>query len=114
MLYEERIIIVLLILAGFANAGMDVIDFNPTKFIFQNDWWLKKGKFSWDKRKWYTKYIFTMFSDGWHFLKFVNIISYLVIISLLYGSYWFLYTFVFYCIVGCVFEICYKYLWRKK
>jgi hypothetical protein len=80
---------------------------------------LLKGEFAWNKRKWYTKYIFTMVSDGWHFLKFLNIMAYItaiviqttndirLIITILVC------VFVAYTIVGLSFEYGYKFLWRK-
>ena len=110
---------VLLIVAGVTNGGMDVLQFNPRAFVFQSDWWLTKGEFAWNKRPWYTKYIFTMVSDGWHFLKFLNIMAYItaiviqttndirLIITILVC------VFVAYTIVGLSFEYGYKFLWRK-
>jgi len=111
---------VLLIVAGVTNGGMDVLQFNPRAFVFQSDWWLTKGEFAWNKRKWYTKYIFTMVSDGWHFLKFLNIMAYItaiviqttndirLIITILVC------VFVAYTIVGLSFEYGYKFLWRRN
>jgi len=114
------IIISLLTLAGIANGGMDVLTYSPKRFIFQTDWWLVKGKFAWNKRKWYTKYIFTMFSDGWHFLKFINIICYILAIVLAFGSVKLSFTLTIlhivagYTYVGAIFELAYNYIWRKR
>jgi len=107
----------MLCLAGLSNAGMDILQFNPKTFIFQKDWWLIRGRFAWNERPWYTKFILTMVSDGWHFLKFVNIISYLVAIFLFtaeISNAYFLVIAVLagYIIVGSAFEFGYNYFWR--
>ncbi len=111
------ILVLMLCLAGISNAGMDVLQFNPKTFVFQTDWWLIKGRFAWNERPWYTKFIFTMVSDGWHLLKFLNIISYIVAIflfSIEITNIPFLLIAIVagYTVVGSAFEIGYNYLWR--
>lgn len=111
------LIIILLFIAGLSNAGMDVLQYRPSHFIFKGDWWHTKGRFAWNQRKWYTKYIFTMVSDGWHALKFIQIISYCSIIVLYFELntiHSILAVTIMYTIVGTAFEIGYNYIWGKK
>lgn len=111
------ITVVLLAIAGLANSGMDVLTYSSQTFIFQSDWWHKRGRFAWDKRKWYTKYIFTMVSDGWHFLKFINIISYVFAIVVLVNLtilILLIQVLIYYTLIGLMFELGYKFLWRKS
>jgi hypothetical protein len=65
----------LFFLAGFLNGGMDMIKFNWNRFIFKTQWWLEQGEWSPGLRSWLLKHLITMFSGGWHFLKFLMVIS---------------------------------------
>ena len=111
--------VLLLFFAGLFSAAMDTIQFAPKTFIFQTNWFLVKGRFAWSERTWYTKYIFTMVSDGWHCFKFLNILSYIMAIIVFknfnvnsYLTYIAAFL-IYYTLIGTAFEIGYNYLWRK-
>ena len=62
--------IILLLIAGICNAGMDVLKFAPGKFPGKSDWWHERGKYAWDKRSRWVKYgPLSVLSGGWHCLK---------------------------------------------
>lgn len=111
------VILLLLVIAGISNGGMDVLTYNPGKFPFSSDWWHKRGKYAWNKRKWYTKYIFTMVSDGWHFLKFLQLFSLSLVPPILDGANFvnsLLIGLILYSIIGINFEIGYNFIWRNN
>jgi len=78
---EYIFIFCLLAVIGIANSQMDVIKFQPHLAWFDSNWWLALDGFSWDQRSWFTKNIFSFVSDGWHFLKAVQIFGYSFLIS---------------------------------
>jgi len=114
--------LILFIIAGFINGGMDVLIYDNNSFIFKSDWWLSKGKYSWDKRTWLKKYFLSFISNGWHFLKFIYIILMLLSISIMcFSGYLHIISFGFiikiiilYIIEGSAFEIGYNYIFIKK
>ena len=99
------IMILLFIISAVAKTLQDRINFNPSDFIFQSDWWLGKGKYAWDKRNWLQKYILSFTFNGWHFCDAVRTFSLILIISILIGVWW--YSFIGYCIYGLLFEFFY-------
>jgi len=73
----------LFILAVFANTEMDRIQNKPHLALFHSPFWLNN---LWQGRNWFIKNVFTFLLDGWHLCKFVQIFSYMGIISLLAGN----------------------------
>ena len=107
----ESALIVFLI--AIANGGMDLIKFNPTDFVFQSDWWLAKGKYSWDKRSWLSKQL-GVYSDGWHHLKGWLLIGIILLpFSLVHTPYWFMVLWL----IGAWFgghNLGYYVIWRRS
>jgi len=99
------ILIFLFTLSAAAKALQDEINFNPSGFLFQNDWWLGKGIYSWDKRSWLQKYILSFTFNGWHFLDALRLFSLLLIIGILLGTWW--YSIIGYILYGLIFEFFY-------
>jgi len=83
-------ILILLLLSEFLyrlfDAEMDTIKFRLNECWF-NEWeWYTSN--NWQTGNWFLKVPFSMFLDGWHFIKFlmqmVRIIPLIILINLLY------------------------------
>ncbi|HPN37196.1 MAG TPA: hypothetical protein PL041_02250 [Melioribacteraceae bacterium] len=109
--------LVLLAISAIANGAMDILQYRPSMFLFRGDWWHKRGKYAWNRRKWYTKYIFTMVSDGWHMFKFVNIFAFALAMAVNLSNNLtcvMLVALGIYTFIGVVFEISYNYIWSRE
>lgn len=103
---------VLAVLYYISKAFADKIWFRPNqakkhlKWI-NEDWLLGKGKYSWDKRTFWTKYIFSFISDGWHFFDAVRNLSLIliIVITLSLPFYW---IFIIWFLGGVIFETVYN------
>ena len=97
-------IYILFTISVIAKTICDKIKFQG---IPKGDWWLAKGKYSWDKRTWLTKNIFSFVSDGWHFADAVRVMSLglIAVIALELPIY---YAIGLYIIHGLIFEIIYR------
>lgn len=104
---ECLLIYILFILSAISKAVCDKIQYQPSLFIFQSDWWLAKGKYAWDKRKWIEKYIFSFINDGWHLFDAIRVMSLCIVIVLCTNIpiYW---AIGLYVIHGIIFELTYK------
>ncbi len=82
--------IILIFISAVAKGFCDKILFQPDSFWFESDWWLGFGKYRWDKRTWWTKYIFSFVSDGWHLMDAIRVTSLClsVIIGLQISVFW--------------------------
>jgi len=110
------ICIISLIVTGYANSEMDTIQFRPDKAFSKSDFWLNKGKFIPQNRTWFLKNIGSMFSDGWHLMKFIRVFSVCIPFTFLLMEYykidltWYwvvLVNFAPYTLIGSIFEIGY-------
>jgi hypothetical protein len=87
---------------------MDKIQFESAKAWFKNKWWITVD---YTGKSWLLKTPLSMFSNGWHFLKFIQTYSYLIPFTYLcYGHFngWlFLLNLIPYCLGGIIWEILY-------
>ena len=109
------VLLVFLMLAGIANSQMDLIRFRPDDAWFSSDWWMATGAFAPQYRSWLTKNILSFCSDGWHFLKTVQIFSYSFIISYFINKELAVHcrligAVIVYAIIGVLFELGYNFL----
>lgn len=51
------------------DAEMDTIRFRPTESWFSKKTWYVSN--NWQTKNWFLKVPFSMFLDGWHFIKFL-------------------------------------------
>ena len=103
MLNDILIMCVAIIISAIFNSEQDTIMFKPLKCWFANSiWWTQ---LRWQNRSWLIKYPLSMFGDGWHFCKFVSIISIHIGISIVIGSWW--YWLGAYCLNGLIFNLFY-------
>ena len=98
------LIFIIFLISASAKALCDRIKF---KADFGGDWVNARGKYSWDKRTWLTKNIFSFISDGWHLFDAIRVMSLCLLgtIALSIPIYWAL---VFYIIHGLAFETLYR------
>lgn len=103
----------LLVVYFIAKAFADKIWFRPHQAKehlskINADWLLAKGKYSWDKRTWWTKYIFSFLADGWHFMDSIRTGSFIgcLVIGLSLPFYWF---FILWFLGGVIFEVVYNH-----
>lgn len=111
------VILVCLAVAGIVNSQMDVIKFQPSNAWFDSNWWLALDGYAWDHRSWWTKNVFSFCSDGWHFLKMVQLLSFTFainyLISINRNSGWYckiIGAVISYTIIGIFFEVGYNLL----
>lgn len=114
-LADYTVVLFFIMLGGIANSQMDLIQFRPTEAWFDSAWWLAKNGFSPEYRSWWTKNIFSFCSDGWHFLKAVEIFSYSFIISYFINKKLAVHckligAVILYAIIGVFFELGYNFL----
>ncbi len=98
-------VIGLIFLSAISKAICDLIRF---KGYPKGDWWLAKGKFSYDKRTWLTKHIFSFAVDGWHFFDMLRVMTLCIALTLCtnISIFWAL---LFYTLHGIIFEIIYNH-----
>lgn len=115
--------LIVLIIAGIINGGMDKLIYGGgNDFIYNSDWWLSKNKYDWNKRTWLQKYIFSFSSNGWHFFKFIYIMFMIISIMLitlsgyLYISFWgfIIKLILLYTLHGSGFEFGYEFVFSKS
>lgn len=97
--------IILILIHAIAKAVCDLIKF---KAYPKGDWWLAKGKYSYDKRTWLLKVPFSFLSDGWHLFETIKVLSLCIAIVLFYGWAWWVVIFL-YVVHGIIFEIIYNH-----
>lgn len=99
---KNILLIGLFILAILANSQMDVISFKPTQAWF-NGWWIESN---WQQH-WIQKYLLGMTVDGWHFLKFIMLSSFVLMIIISNKLKWYWYIIIMVC-WGILFNIFYS------
>ena len=124
-----HVILVLFIFAGMLNAIMDIIEkqFNQSKFVYffkyrhwlnpllswKNKW--KNGDRSQGERFLGSSTVFVMFTDFWHFVKFLLIIDVMVIVYLSsFIDTSFIKIICYYFSFIFSFELFFKYIFRLK
>jgi hypothetical protein len=66
------LIVTIIIASALSKALCDRIRF---KADFGGDWINARGNYRYDKRTFWTKYVFSFVSDGWHFFDAVRVLS---------------------------------------
>lgn len=80
--------IILVLIGSLFNTEMDKISFYPKeKTLFPNwEWWHKHYI---PNQNWWLKVPFSMFSDGWHFCKFIFMMCWIFAISIHFSYIWY-------------------------
>jgi hypothetical protein len=109
------VIIIILIaefLNGFLDGEMDTIKFRPNESWFPNSvWWITS---LWKDRNWFIKVPFSMFLDGWHFVKFLKEYSrslsivVIVVLTMDLSFYYLFASILLYAYRGIIWEITYS------
>jgi|GEM_PF-6767427 len=89
------IIIALLLMVGLSEK--DLIQHHSDLTFFPNWKWYVENR--WKTKSWWLKNVFTMFLDGWHFWKGVELISIsLLLCSAFHISFW--WSVLLYAVIG--------------
>lgn len=102
------VVLSILIIHAIAKGLQDRIRFKGLFFDKPIDDWINGlGKFSWDKRTFWTKYPFSFLSDGWHLMDAIRVMSLCIALTLCtnLSIFWAL---IFYIAHGIIFEITYN------
>lgn len=114
---NNKSVFLLFILAGIANAAADSIQFKKKTFIFRNnDFIMGRGKFSAEKRGFWTKYPLSFIADGWHALETIEIFLYIfggVLMCNVTQEYIVLFALSLYFLRGLFFELFYIWLFNS-
>ena len=101
----------LLIILIISLSEKDLIEHNPDKSFFPKWKWYVQN--NWRTKSWWLKNVFTVFLDGWHFWKTVEILILSYWFVLLTGiSYWWIIP--IYAITGAYHSIRNGSLFRKN
>jgi|GEM_PF-1479805 len=111
-IFKVVAVALLLVIYFISKAFADKIWFRPDQakehLSWVNaDWLLAKGDYSWDKRTWWTKYVFSFLADGWHFFDGLRNFSALLIVIILALPFW--WFFIIWFLGGVIFETIYNY-----
>lgn len=102
------VVLSILIIHAIAKGLQDRIKFKGLFFDKPIDDWINGlGKFSWDKRTFWTKYLFSFLSDGWHFADAIKVMS-LCILCTFYANLDIYYAIIIYIVHGLIFESTYN------
>lgn len=117
--------ILFLVTTGILNGGMGVIKHRQSRFVFLSPWWLGIDDHSWKHRNFFTKYVFSFISNGWHTLKSARVVTF-ICAAFFYESVWtalfpqtlpgyalFFDVVIYYAFTGAAFELGYNFVWDK-
>lgn len=92
----------------FGKLMCDLVKFKP--HLFNSNWMLAKGKYSYDKRGMLRKGVLSFISDGWHLFDAIRNMSLCIafVLCLNIPIFWAL---LVYAVYGLIFNITYK-IWK--
>ena len=102
------VVLSILIIHAIAKGLQDRIRF---KGFTYSDWMNGRGKFSWDKRTFWTKYVFSFVSDGWHLMDAIRVMSLCILVAVnipICQEYIIISSLLLYIVHGIIFEITYN------
>lgn len=74
----KYLIVLISLLFGLSKHLRDEIAYHSGSFEWE---WLNTNR--WETNSWWLKNVFTMFLDGWHFMEFLNVYSFCMVVAII-------------------------------